>query len=150
MTNTNSTGAGTVDAKLADVSFTNLTFEYATWRRPSQGDGYVEQQSGGLLGYTYMQGQGRAGSKVSCGPIVTAPIPNQQGHASRATTLPTTTATTTFCGTSPRGHCSLRLWKILPFPNANFVTWAVSVAWAAHDDDRDLRKWTLEAVALMS
>lgn len=55
----NSTGAGTADAKLADVSFTNLTFEYATWRRPSQGDGYVEQQSGRMADL-----KGRVGSHV--------------------------------------------------------------------------------------
>ena len=28
------------------VSFVNITFEHATWLRPGQGDGYVEQQSG--------------------------------------------------------------------------------------------------------
>ena len=39
-------GIGSPDAKLSDVHFENVTFEYATWLRPSQGDGYVEQQSG--------------------------------------------------------------------------------------------------------
>ena len=32
-----------------DLSFSGLTFEHATWSRPSEGLGYVEQQSGALV-----------------------------------------------------------------------------------------------------
>ena len=34
---------------VANVAFENLTFEHATWLRPAQGDGYVEQQTGACL-----------------------------------------------------------------------------------------------------
>ena len=34
---------------VANVAFENLTFEHATWLRPAQGDGYVEQQTGACI-----------------------------------------------------------------------------------------------------
>lgn len=41
-------GNGTTD-KLMNVAFRNMSFQHATWLRPSQDDGYVEQQSGACI-----------------------------------------------------------------------------------------------------
>lgn len=42
-------GQGTVSARVQNIVFKELTFSYATWLRPGQADGYVEQQSGSCL-----------------------------------------------------------------------------------------------------
>eukprot|EP00052_Salpingoeca_macrocollata_P021093 m.180028 g.180028 ORF g.180028 m.180028 type:complete len:617 (-) comp21456_c0_seq6:26-1876(-) len=39
-------GRGKPTSPIKNIKFSGLNFEYATWRRPSQGDGYVEMQSG--------------------------------------------------------------------------------------------------------
>ena len=42
---------GSALAPATDLSFTNIVWEHATWRRPDTGLGYVEQQSGALVAH---------------------------------------------------------------------------------------------------
>ncbi|KAH8799447.1 hypothetical protein F5884DRAFT_863625 [Xylogone sp. PMI_703] len=48
---------GTYDQPAHDISFTGLHFQHTTWLKPSDGYGYVDQQTGGYIGenVTYPQ-----------------------------------------------------------------------------------------------